>query len=167
MTDGGYVYTVSPQLVETRLSYDDSLISIYPKITTVTPPRYLGSNDLNKDKNIQDKIINYYYIKSIDKWLYNDFDELVDFFEVKNNKIKLVKNYKHKKSNDDKTNYYMILHFIEKAILTKKLVKKVIKEYIKLADINWYDMYYHSRALKDLLIHRLRKKIIKLIKHAQ
>jgi hypothetical protein len=48
-------------------------------------------------------------------------------------------------------------------LLTKKLIKKVLKEYVTIAEVNWYDLYYHSQAIKDLLIHRLKKKIIKLI----
>jgi hypothetical protein len=154
----------SPVLKKTQIAYDKTLIQLFPGVSLVeTPLVFSPSYDSNKDEYIRKKILSYYYLKATDKWLYNDFDDLVEYFEVKDNKVKLIDNADKKNKTMDKVYYNMILHFIEEAILTKKFIKSVIKEYVNIANVNWYDLYYHSKAIKDLLIHRLKKKIIKLI----
>ncbi len=156
-------YTIRPEVKEMQISYDTSLIEINPKIQKI----YLGDDDLNSDKEIIQRIVHYYYNKAIDKWLYNDFDDLVEFFEVKGGKVKLISNYHHKNYTLDKKYYDAVLKFIENTLLTKKFVKKAIKEYVDLTMVNWYDMYYHSSALKELFLHKLKRRIKKLIKRAK
>ena len=156
-------YAITPEFKEFEISYDKSLIEINPKITKIN----LGSDDLDSDREIRRRVVHYYFNKATDKWLYNDYNDLLEYFEIKNKKVKLISNYHKKNYSLDKKYYDAVFKFIENTLLTKKFVKRAIKEYVDLTMVNWYDLYYHSSALKELLLHKLKNRIKKLIKRAK
>ncbi len=88
----------------------------------------------------------------------------MDYFKITNNKIKLISSVHKKNKNNSRKNSKLIFQFIEISLLTKKLIKKILMEYVFSMNVNWYDLYYHSKAIKDLLLHRLKKKLRKLIR---
>ncbi len=154
---------LSVKKVVSPFTYDSSLVTLYPTIENI-PSYYSSSDQLNNDRDIQRKLIDYFHSKATDKWLYNDFDSLLDYFEITNNKIKLISSVHKKNKNNSRKNSKLIFQFIEISLLTKKLIKKILMEYVFSMNVNWYDLYYHSKANKDLLLHRLKKKLRKLIR---
>lgn len=157
-------YVTGKHIVETQIAYDKSLIQIFPRLQTYVPSYYSYDTDLNQDAITHTKLIDYFYLKAVDKWLHNDFDGLLDYFEIKKGKVKLISDTDKKNKNIDKKYYKGIFNFIEDFILKRKFIRKILTEYVSFQGVNWYDLYYHSKAIKDLMHFRLKKKIKKLIR---
>ncbi len=64
---------LSVKKVVSPFTYDSSLVTLYPTIENI-PSYYSSSDQLNNDRDIQRKLIDYFHSKATDKWLYNDFD---------------------------------------------------------------------------------------------
>ena len=122
----------------------------YPKVIT-----YI---DINKDKNLRKKMVNYFKNNFLNKWIYNS-NELMNYFSINNNKVKIVKKKIKKKYNSK--NISKISKFIEKKILNEKYMYKILKEYISIFQINWYDLINIEIDVKNFIIKKLINKIKK------
>ena len=141
-------------------------------VSLLETPMYY--QDLNKSADVQRRITKYFHTKAQDKWLYNDasYESLLKYFVVtKSNKeitvdlIKSMKDATEKKWTDDERKY--IFQFIEKYFLTKKFVYKVLRDYVKATNVNWYDLYTNSHVIKSHIRHKLKSKIEKVIYELQ
>lgn len=120
----------SDALISLNTDYSEPLISVH--------------EDFHNDEELQYDLSKAFYYKILDKWLYNDFSDLLSYFS------------KGKKTKKSET-----IRKIEKSgILTKKIVRKMIAEYVDNKDINWTDLYEKQESLKRFL----RKKLAKLFK---
>lgn len=104
----------------------------------------INSYNLNSDKNVQRTITKYFYYKFIDKWLYGELFELLGFIEVSNGLPQLIKsmgNYSIEKlatESDDLVEKRV--RYFESEIITKKLIRQILKKIVKRMCINWYDL---------------------------
>lgn len=136
----------------------------------VLNPFYYEIDPLNSDLQYQNRTIDYFYTKLTEKWLYKDslFRSLLKYFHVskKNDKgtITLISDPdKISESNILEDDYKHVLKYIEKFFITRRFVEKVLREYISVTHIKWYDLYNNGDTLKDLFRHKLKKIIIRTI----
>jgi hypothetical protein len=148
----------------------------FPQTSHMVPTTIM-KNDLGQtDYRMQDRMINYYHAKLIDKWLYNSskFEKLAKFFnlthdkktinvELINKRTNLNKEYKTLSSDDFK----QIFRYIEVFIASQDFVAKVLRKYVIHANVSWYNLPYNSDNIKNLMVHALKKKILKLIKKVE
>jgi hypothetical protein len=133
-------------------------------------PFYLEIDPLNVDPRYQNRTIDYFHTKLTEKWLYRDpmFRSLLKYFHVtkKGDKgtVTLISDpekVSKEKLTEDEEKY--IFKYIEKFFITKRFVEKVLREYVAVAHVKWYDLYSNSDTLKDLFRHKLKKIIVKTI----
>lgn len=124
---------------------------------------------LNEDKRYHERVINYFYTKLTEKWLYKDagFRKLLKYFNVEKageNSIITLKRRVEKddKSVDEITRKY-IFKYIEKYFITERLIRKILTNYVAVTHIKWYDLFSNQDAIKELFAHRLKKLIIQTI----
>jgi hypothetical protein len=89
--------------------------------------------NLNNDINIQQNITKYYYKKIINKWLYDDLIILLAYIDKSNNNI--IDSYLDyditKLSTENKIDIKKKINFMKEYIITRKLVKHVLKKIVK------------------------------------
>lgn len=134
-------------------------------------PFYYEIDPLNYDKQYQDRMVNVFYTKLTEKWLYHGskYKDLFKYFLIKKKDDKgtvtlvsdldKLSNPSEMSESDGK----YILKYIEKWFITKRFVEKTLREYVNTNRIKWYDLYANSSILKDLFRHKLKKIIIKTI----
>lgn len=133
-------------------------------------PFYADIEPLNKDPKYRKRMKNYFYTKLTEKWLYKDqqFRKLLKYFKInkKDEKttVELIKDLKdvNKESVDKKDRKY-IFRYIEKIFISKQFVEKVLRQYIKRSNVNWYDLVRNTRIIKELFAHKLKKLIVNTI----
>lgn len=131
---------------------------------------YYQVDPLNEDVGYQNKVIDHFYTRLTEKWLYSDptFKGLLKYFKVKKNGEKgsvmlISKPSDASESNVSEDDKKHVFRYIEKYFITERFVSKIIREYVSTTRIKWYDLYNNSRTVKDLLRHKLKKQIISTI----
>lgn len=134
--------------------------------TTFINPFYSEVDPLNEDPQYQQRVIDHFYMRLTEKWLYKDpaFRKLLKYFKVEENgnegKISLIDNIDNVREIDKQMKYWKhIFKYIEKYFITKKFVEKVLRQYVRRTDTKWYDLFNNTDILKDLFAHKLKKLI--------
>jgi hypothetical protein len=134
-------------------------------------PYYSEIDVLNEDRRYQDRVIDHFHTRLTEKWLFKKpiFKKLLKYFEVEkkdnHGTVKLVsdpENIKSGKSVSDEDKKF-ILKYIDKYFITRRFVEKVLREYVSVTHIKWYDLFNNSDTLIDLFAHKLKKLIISTI----
>jgi hypothetical protein len=125
--------------------------------------------DLNKDKSVQKVITKYFYYKIIDKWLYNELLQLLAYLEIDDGKVSLIKNLSDynvgKLARDTDRDIEKKIGYMEDILITKDMVKHVLKKIIRENNLNWYDLYKKEsdviKVFKDYISDKLEDAIDK------
>ena len=130
--------------------------------------------DLNKDKSVQKTFAKYYYYKIIDKWIYNELLPLLAFVEINDSgKTQLIKSMEdfdiQKLAKNSEEDIEKKVSYMEHVLLTKDLVRHVLKKICNENNINWYDLNKHEKKIKvvfyDYLLDKLKESIKKYNKN--
>lgn len=142
--------------------------------TKYTNPFLTERDLLNNDPFYQKRIIDHFYLKLTEKWLYKDvtFRQLLKYFRVEKNKengtVQLIENIDDvNKEPIDEFNRKYIYKYIEKFFITKNFVEKTIKKFVKTTKVKWYDLMNNTDTLKDFIAYKLKKLIIETIYELQ
>lgn len=129
---------------------------------------------LNEDRNYQYKVMDHFYFRLKEKWLYHSekFLGLLKYFTVKHDGDKIIVSLiddldKVSEKNINYADKKYIFRFIENTYVKKKFVSKIIKEYVNITHVKWYDLFNNTDNLKDLFAHKLKKKIINTVRRFQ
>lgn len=144
------------------LIYVDKKKSTYAYPTKNGIISYTYKN-LNNDKKTIKTITKYYYYKILDKWLYKDLLPLLGFVTVSGERPGLITNldeYDGKKLFSESTQELeKKVKFMEKAIITKDIVKHVLKKVIEKYNINWADLEDYEDEIKKYFFRYLKNKL--------
>lgn len=132
---------------------------------------FLGEIDpLNEDRRYQDRVVDHFYTRLTERWLYRDplFKSLLKYFKVDkkgdHGTVSLISDPdKIKESNISPDDNRYVFKYIEKYFITRRFVEKVLRQYVNTTRIKWYDLFNNSDTVKDLLRHKLKKMIIRTI----
>lgn len=137
-------------------------------------PYYNEIDVLNDDPRYQEKIIDHFYFRLTEKWLFKDaiFNSLLKYFNADTSgtegKISIISNPDQKNYSDINLKFKKyIFKFIEKYFITKHFVDKVLRQYIKNTHLKWYDLFNNIDNIKNLFNHKLKRLIVKTIYQIQ
>lgn len=135
-----------------------------------TNPFYDDVDPLNDDPVYQKAVVDNFYWRLKEKWMYKDpiFRSLLKYFKMDLNgdqgKISLITNMNDvSKFPIDKKYRNFAFDFIEKYFVTRHLVSKSLRQYVKVTHIKWYDLYHNIDTIKSILCHKLKKVIVSTI----
>lgn len=124
--------------------------------------------DLNKDKSVQKSLTKYYYYKILDKWIYKELMPLLGFVHTSGDKPHLIKSLSDydasKLVNESSDQIEKKISYLEKHIITKDMVRHVLKKICSENDINWYDLDKNEKKIKKVFHNYLLDKLKDSIK---
>ena len=136
----------------------------------ISNPYWKLNDPVNDDPKYQKTVVKHFYTRLVEKWLYRDpeFRQLTKYFVATrkddNVKVSLVNNIDNlSNTNIDPVEIKYILKYVEKVFVTRKLVESSLRQYVRLTNIKWYDLFNASDILKELFAHKLKKLIISTI----
>ncbi|AYV81958.1 MAG: hypothetical protein Harvfovirus86_3 [Harvfovirus sp.] len=161
LTPNFITYSDSPMpIIPSALPYlrPTGATVIFPQGSLPLPP-YL---DLNKDERtfkIQSK---YFMFKTLDKWIYDDMLDLLNYFVVDSTgKVRLISNLAELKTGtvvkDTVDDIEKKIEFIENNILTEGTMYKILKKFVKGTGINWVDLHKNEGFVKEGVKDQLKK----------
>ncbi len=139
-----------------------------PNTTTVMYPSKNGIlsyqyKNLSADNTTIKTIVKYYYYKLLDKWLYRELMPLLAFIEIKDGEPKIITNldsFDPKKLTDDSVeNIEKRIDYMEKIIITKDMIKHVLKKMMKSYNMGWYDLKEHDQDVKKYFYRYIKEKL--------
>lgn len=136
---------------------------------------YFGEVDpLNEDPVYQKSVVDHFYMRLTEKWLYkaSAFRKLLKYFRVEKNgeegKVSMIADPdKISETPIDEQYHKHVFKYIEKFFITKRLIDRILRQYIGTTHIKWYDLFHNTDTLKDLFAHKLKKLIISTIYELQ
>jgi len=146
---------MSPITTSINLTYSKPLVGYY--------------NSSNDDPLVQEKITKHIYYKLLDKWLFNELDDIVGYFTVKDGKVEMIKDLSsYKEVTHDAANVVeKKADYIEKHVFTKFDMYEFLLKYSRETDTNWVDLplekteYFLRQALREKLLKIIKRKISK------
>lgn len=148
---------VAPITVSTNTFSDNPVVSSV-NLTYSTPLIGHYSN-LNADPRVHEQLVNYYYFKTLDKWLYGSMVDLLNYLKVNGDKVTVVSYQKRAVEDDSKHDLRMKVKYIEKHHLTDGMVKIVLAELVHEKNINWYDLPNREHKVIKAIKKALEKKL--------
>jgi hypothetical protein len=117
---------------------------------------------LNKDPIFQAEVIRYFRNKIVDNWIYEKLKPLAEYFVVDGNSGKA--RWRNKNEEKDENTITAIAkkaEFIKDYVLTKKMIRKILENFIVENDISWYDLKKLQKELEINFLIGLDKKFKK------
>ena len=146
---------------------DSILLSVNPMNPNIINTQYY--KDLNKDKTVQKTLTKYYYYKILDKWIYDELLPLLSFVDTSSETPKLIKSMSDfditKLSKDSKDDIEKKIKYMENNIITKDIVRHILKKICNENKINYYYLNKNEKNIKKVfynyLVDKLKKAITK------
>ena len=142
---------------------------VVPSFTTIQPQFPLDPRlDIDNDEKSKNIIAEYFYFKTIDKWLYDDMIKLLGYLKGTGSNIDIVdklEDYNPKKTDSDtQENVENKIKFIEKNVLIKGDIYNILREYTRETNTKWADLVNkNSEFVKDIIKRKLKQKFEKMI----
>lgn len=136
---------------------------------------YYGEVDvLNSDPSYQKRVIDHFYMRLTEKWLFKEsiFKSLLKYFKVEKEgdkgTVSLIDDIdKIPESQPEQEYRKHVFKYIEKYFITRRFVEKVLRQYVNNTHLKWYDLFHNTDTLKELFAHKLKKLIISTIYELQ
>lgn len=144
-------------------TYNKPSFGLFQDITTFNIP-FQG---LNSDPLSINKITEYFYNLTLNKWLHEDLSDILNYFTIDSTgNPDLIKSFADYKSDNSK-NYTKkdkerIIEFIETYFLTKSVTKRTLERYVKESGTSWVALPHTKFYVRQLI----GEKIMKLIRSA-
>jgi hypothetical protein len=141
-------------------------VGINPYTSTVVSSGFY--QDLNKDKSVQKTFTKYYYYKILDKWIYNELMPLLAFVDISKDKPQLIKSMSeydvNKLLSNTSEQIEKKIDYMEKVLISKDMVRHVLKKICSENNINWYNLDQHEKKIKTIFYDYLLDKLKHTVK---
>lgn len=154
-----------PVVVTAQSFYDPKKDSAFVSVNPLNPGMVTTGfyKDLNKDKSVQKTLSKYYYYKILDNWIYKKLFPLLAFIDISSGTPKLIKSMEDynvaKLSSDSEADIEKKIGYMEKNIITKDMVRHVLRKICEDNNINWYDLNKHENKIKNVFYNYLLDKL--------
>jgi len=126
------------------------------------------NQNLNTSKQVQKTISKFVYYKLVDEWLYTKLFPILAFVKIVDSKPQLIKsigeyNVNNLASETDKE-IELRVEYLEKNVITKKLVYKVLKRIVNKMCLNWYELDKHIQTIQKVFLEYFKDLLEKSIR---
>ena len=126
-------------------------------------------SNLNADPRVHARITKNLYYQLLDKWLYGDLVDVLNYFRVKDGKVVLISSMKDYNSSavekDTIDSLEKKIDYIQKHFFTIKDMKKLLNHYVSESGTNWYDLiknpYFIKKEAKDVIMRSIKQALKK------
>ena len=163
--DGGAVY-LSPVLSPTLT------ISTKDKEFELPVAMYYPSIEypnVNSDPDLIRKVAKYFFERTMNTWLYSDFEDLLMYLIIEKNNVRLVRNSKEMEKNTrdkDMKSLDLKVHYIADHVMTKYDMKSFLKKYSMKSGIDLWNLKKYKSYVKKSLYKKMKSKLEKLAFHS-
>ena len=146
----------------------------YTITTSLVPPVVAPINNqvqylnVNNDPELIRKVSKYFFEKTMNAWMYSDFEDLLTYLVVKNGKVSVVSNKKELENNKRDTDMKSIelkVNFITDHVMTKYDMKSFLKKYALKSGLDLWKLKENKSYVKKSIYKKIKNKLEKLAYH--
>ena len=134
-----------------------------------TRPGYVVDIDtgVNDSYIVQRDVTKYLRYKTLDKWIYTEFPNLLKYLVVDKDNVRLVKNESERDNNkiskDNVKELEIKSDYIGENILTEHAIREILIRIMRELGIKWYDLPHREDLVMDVIEKYIEKKFKKMI----
>ncbi len=124
--------------------------------------------NVNNDPDLIRKINKYFFEKTMNAWMYSDFEELLTYLVIKNGKVSAVSNKKELENNKrdtDMKSIEMKVNFITNHVMTKYDMKSFLKKYALKSGLDLWKLKENKSYVKKSIYKKIKSRLEKLAFH--
>jgi len=131
------------------------------------PNRYIVDVDTGMNDNyiVQRDVTLSIMYKALDKWLYDDFPNVLKYLVVDKGHVRVVKSMQEKEnnkvSNDSVSDLERKSDYIGDNILTERSTRDILIRIMRELGLKWYELPHREQLLKDVIEKYIKKKLKK------
>jgi hypothetical protein len=148
------------------LESDDLEVSV--PIAPVLTNNVVEYENLNNDPDLIRKVTKYFFEKTMNSWLYSDFEDLLTYLVIKGDKVSVVSNKKELENNKRDSNMKSIekkVNFIADNVMTKYDMKSFLKKYALKSGLDLWKLKENKSYVKKSIYKKIKNKLEKLAYH--
>jgi hypothetical protein len=124
-------------------------------------------NDLNNDSRIHRRMVKFFQMKTLDKWLLTDMLDVLNYLKVDQyGKVDVINSMNEYRPNSSQNESQPILEkkvdFIQKFFLTSSVVNRLLHRYVRESGTQWVQLTNDQYQIRKEIF----RKLMKLIKAA-
>lgn len=136
------------------------------KLVDTKPNVAVIYESVNNNPHTKYRIVKYFYYKTLDKWLKDELSSILNYFTYHNGKVEMIKNMsEYKEVNTDSEEVMnKKIEYIEKNVLGKYEMAKILLKLVKEDGIMWVDLPRKEFLIKTAVkewFHRMIRKHLK------
>ena len=160
--------TISSPLLSPLLSPQLSPL-LSPQLSPLLSPTYnmqiVGETAVNSDPVLRKKMTAYFFEKTLNHWIYSDYDDALKYLVVKDGKVSVIKNISYLEKNKASQDVEKKVDFIANNVMTKYDMKSFLKNLVNKTPANWYDLKQHKSFVKKKIYKKIIKNLQKMMIH--
>lgn len=124
--------------------------------------------NVNNDPELIRRITKYFFEKTMNAWMYSDFEDLLTYLMVKNGKVSVVSNKKELENNKrdtDMKSIEMKVNFITNHVMTKYDMKSFLKKYALKSGLDLWKLKENKSYVKKSIYKKIKNRLEKLAYH--
>ena len=121
------------------------------------PKRKVKTQNVNNDLELRKKVTKYFYRKVMNDWIFDYTDTLQHYFIVSKGKVSIASKRTKKELDNNKLD--LVVQYIAKHYIGKKMIAKLLSHLHFTKNINWYDMRSKSSKINKYILSKIKKKI--------
>lgn len=167
-TNSSVVYPLiySSDVVKTKNT--SPFLMVNPVGNTGVQYTYGRFTDLNKDKRIIKQITKYFMYKILDKWIYNDFKNLLKYVKFIDGNPALIRDASELKSelvsSETSNDVEQKIDYLSKILINKKVIKHILKKIVNENNIQWTQLGKNKSSVKKIIRKYLQSKLEDAVK---
>ena len=150
------------------LSLESDDLEVTVPISPVLTNNVVEYENLNNDPDLIRKVTKYFFEKTMNSWLYSDFEDLLTYLVVKGDKVRVISNKKELENNKRDTNMKtleMKVNFIADNVMTKYDMKSFLKKYSMKSGLDLWKLKENKSYVKKSIYKKIKSKLEKLAYH--
>lgn len=162
-------YVLSPTISIEKKNDDDKKnikisLPISPVYQSYVPVDYSYQN-VNNDPDLIRSVTKYFFESTMNRWLYSDFQELLKYLVIKNNKVSIVNDrdeFNKNKLDNKMDDMRLKIRFISEYVMTKYDMKNFLKKLALKTGLDLWKFKKYKSKIKRALYRKIKKKLEKL-----
>lgn len=130
-------------------------------------PSVVSYPNVNSNNNLQSKVTEYFFDKILKNWLRFHYLELYQLIKISNNKAELISKLSDLNVTKSESENGLKYEFIVDNYLTMNDVRDLLTKFVKLNNINWWDLKKHSEKIRKFIQHKVTKYIKRQISESE
>ena len=150
------------------LSLESDDLEVTVPISPVLTNNVVEYENLNNDPDLIRKVTKYFFEKTMNSWLYSDFEDLLTYLVVKGDKVRVISNKKELENNKRDSNMKSIekkVNFIADNVMTKYDMKSFLKKYALKSGLDLWKLKENKSYVKKSIYKKIKNKLEKLAYH--